>query len=196
MSKGGALRRLHRPPTAPTQRPQAWAQCRWCEKWRRVPVVLDSSDEFHCADCTQQEDHMASDEEVGVPPYAGTQLRARHSSTCSAQCRAAVSMPLSPATDLTEPTRSVFMPVLVFSYRCLFPQIAGESSPRNACLISSAAPRSLHPGDWCLEEVLAPQMAPWQLCCGRRQNVPGMQGTGTQSWWQQRKCPMRQLGRR
>ena len=67
----GQLRRhLHRPTDAIAQRPQAWAQCRWCEKWRRVPVLLDSCDEFHCADCTHQEDIMARDEEVGSPMQA------------------------------------------------------------------------------------------------------------------------------
>ena len=43
---------------------KAWAQCRWCDKWRRVPMLLEYCDEFHCADCTRQEDPMARDEEV------------------------------------------------------------------------------------------------------------------------------------
>lgn len=67
----GPLRRhLHRPTACIAQRPQAWAQCRWCEKWRRVPVLLDSCDEFHCADCTHDEDIMSGDEEVVSPMQA------------------------------------------------------------------------------------------------------------------------------
>ena len=28
------------PPYLPVQATQAWAQCVWCEKWRRVPAAL------------------------------------------------------------------------------------------------------------------------------------------------------------
>ena len=56
------------PPYLPVQATQAWAQCVWCEKWRRVPVLLDSRDRFHCADCTVEEDPMALDEQVVPEP--------------------------------------------------------------------------------------------------------------------------------
>ena len=62
------------PPYLPVQATQAWAQCVWCEKWRRVPVLLDSRDRFHCADCTVEEDPMALDEQV-VPELAPRPFR-------------------------------------------------------------------------------------------------------------------------
>lgn len=55
---------LSQPTVRAQEHVQAWAQCLWCEKWRRVPVLLQSSDRFHCADCTLKEDPLAMGEQV------------------------------------------------------------------------------------------------------------------------------------